>query len=278
MRWMALLPAIFSLWLGLQAQGLAETRSLALAAMDRGDFAAAEVHWLRIACFAGPRPRYEDLHGLAETRYQLGQWRSAAADFDYLGHLAQADSLVAACRLQSAMASLRAADYAQVQARLTAWGPQADSVAERRRQFYLGAAAFGLGDDVMAQAHWSGCVRDSAGVAGLEAEFGDLRRLGRRRPWVPMVMSLVVPGAGQLYLGRPGKALNSIVLLGVIAAGGVYVGTVVGVVDGLALFLPTFARYYAGGAIAARRDAVEMQESARKEALERILGLLEEGR
>lgn len=270
---MGWLLGIFSAFC-LPAQSLDATRELARAAMARADYVQAEALWLRVAHFSGDVAPFEPAAGLAEAHFQLGKFKEAAEEFDYVARLAPQEGQRIQFTLRYAMSALQVHDFEGARAQLEALGPLEDSLLEHRRQFFLGSAAYGMDDFVMAEGYWNGCLDAPTEKARLHQLFEHNARLQLRHPKSAIAFSLFVPGLGQLLNGQPGHALNSVLLLGAIAAGGIYVGAVVGLADALVLFLPTFSRYYIGGALRAGKDAASKLQQQKDNVLREILDLL----
>ncbi len=271
--WTALLCGIFNL-LHVQAQDLAHTRLLARAALARSDYAVAEPLWLRVRYFAPDDAGWETSAALGEVYFHQQRYVESAEGYDYAARLAPQDSLRIHFQFQAAIAWLQAHDYGQMQDRLQVMGLLDDSLAERRRQFYLGSAAYGLADYVMAEAHWTVCADNAAEVAELHALFEAHARIKPKHVGPYIALSHLLPGLGQLALGHPGRALNSILLVGAIVGGGIYVGAVVGIADALVLLVPAFTRYYVGGAQRAGKDARAQLRDRRQVILGQMLDLV----
>jgi TM2 domain-containing membrane protein YozV len=93
-----------------------------------------------------------------------------------------------------------------------------------------------------------------------------------RRAKTARILSTIVPGAGQLYAGKPGAAATSLVVNGLL---GYYVVRTAQTDSWgeLTLFaLPTFWRYYRGGAAAAGRLASVRDDRSNLEDLQRRIG------
>ncbi len=271
---MGFLLGISSLLLQLQAQGLDSTRAMARRALLREDYGAAEALWMRVEYFSPELTHGESSAALGEICFQQGRYEEAADAYDYAARLATSDSLRQKYQFLAATSWLQVHDYAQARSRLVAMGPQTDPVSEQRRQFYLGSSAYGSGDFVLAEAHWGGCLASGAGQARLHALFEQHAKLGPRHPRGTIVLSALIPGLGQLAIGQPGKALNSLLLVGAIVGGGIYIGAVVGIADACLLFLPPLTRYHIGGALRAGKDAKAKLQERRAAILEEILDLV----
>ena len=272
-NWMVLLLGIFS-FLCLQTQGLGATRELARACLACGEYAAAEVLWLRVEHFGSDSGQYEVSAALAEIAFQTDRFAEAVEGFDYAARLAPSEGLKIECIFRLAAAGLQVQAFERVRSKLEAIGPLYESLAEHRRQFYLGSAAYGMADFVMAEGYWGGCTDGPLELGELHQLFAQNARLERQHPKLPIALSLILPGLGQLWNGKPGRVLNSVLLLGVIAAGGIYIGAVVGIADALVFVFPTFARYYIGGALRAGKDAESKLQERRDDLLRQMLDLV----
>lgn len=115
---------------------------------------------------------------------------------------------------------------------------------ERRRNLYRGICCFGMGRYDEMQKHFLQSIpqNDSLKIQQLQELYEQHKILMRPYPGLAMILSIVLPGAGQVYTGDLKAGLNSLFLL----AGLVYLGTSVSFISPV-LTIPFIPRYYLGG-------------------------------
>lgn len=144
-----------------------------------------------------------------------------------------------------------------------------------RLNFLKGIAYFGLNENDLAEEAFKKCVAgfsDRSALLAFEKEFVDLKKSEKRfNPQTAWLMSLFVPGTGQLYSGEYKEAANSAALLGGLIYLTISFATKYSFVEAIVVVLPWFQRYYIGGANKAERLALEKQKSKRNDSYQAIM-------
>lgn len=258
-----------------KAQDFQATIAKAKEASALGNHIDAERHWLRAIHFSTRENRFEPAFGLGSAYLGQGRLQEAASQYDFAAHLAPNDSLRTVCFLNESQALLLNNDFEQLRNRLDYLGPQKDKKLEQRRQFYLGNANFGLGNHEEAEANFQACSENSFAKAQIHDAFVERVGLFDKQSGSAVVASLVVPGSGQLIAGKPDKALNAVLLIGTIAAGGVYAATAIGFLPAAIVVGPSFLRYYVGSAVRAGGLYKKKLNRKKQELLEDVYQILE---
>ena len=143
-----------------------------------------------------------------------------------------------------------------------------------QRALYTGICHFGLNDLENARQSLSPLV-DSAGESQLDSLFLDYEEY--RRKYDPdrlEMMSIILPGLGQTYGGKPGSGINSLLLLTAISTYSYYTTITYSLLDGLLFFTSWFYRYYTGGHRKAHEIGVELLDSKKEEVYTSLLNLV----
>jgi len=143
-----------------------------------------------------------------------------------------------------------------------------------RRHLYQGICCFGTGQFDAMREHFMKCIpaTDTLRISQLRTFYEQSRLLYRPSPALAMILSIVLPGAGQVYAGDVKEGLNSLVLLG----GLVYTGTS-GILSVPYVAVPFIQRYYLGGIMHAKALAESRREKNRYEYFLDLSHLLPEG-
>lgn len=145
--------------------------------------------------------------------------------------------------------------------------------------FLKGITYFGLHQDKLSEEAFNKCMKgisNKTDLSDIEKEFVDLKKAEKRfNPQTAWMLSLFLPGSGQLYSGEYKEAANSAVLLGgliylTISFAGKY-----SFIEAIVTVLPWFQRYYIGGANKAERLALEKQLTKRNDSYQSILKHIE---
>lgn len=136
-------------------------------------------------------------------------------------------------------------------------GVDSSSYQQKRKYLYQGICHFG-----MKQFEESlDCLRnslsgnDTVRLINLESIFEDHKFLNRPDKTLSTILSIFLPGTGQIYSGDFKGGMNSILLLG----GLYYVGSAISV-SGFVVIIPFLYRYYIGGILDARQAAEAKQK------------------
>lgn len=110
--------------------------------------------------------------------------------------------------------------------------------------FYKGVCHFEMEQYEQAEASFLAIVTDSAAI---QAHFDQPKKFSRPNSRWAMVMSAVLPGAGQLYAHEPKEALNSVLINSVFVFYSIRIAALYSPLDAFIAVLPWFQRYYVGG-------------------------------
>jgi TM2 domain-containing membrane protein YozV len=106
---------------------------------------------------------------------------------------------------------------------------------------------FGLEDFNKAGSYFEKAVSDSASRQRIRDLFSNARAFQRPNPRLASWLSIILPGAGQIYSGEVWSGVNSLLLTGFFVGLGFYIISVSSPIDALFTALPWFQRYYQGG-------------------------------
>ena len=178
----------------------------------------------------------------------MQQFDKAAYAYQTSAALARSDSGRAASFLKSAWCQLNQRAFQEALITLYNIPERLPATLQQERNFYIGVAAFSLGQFDESQDAFRSYASTAVGRAWVDSVFAENKRLGRRfRPKVARNLSIILPGSGHLYAGDIKNGLNSILLLSGIIAIGVNYMLYYSWFDSLISVAPWFQRYYFGG-------------------------------
>lgn len=146
----------------------------------------------------------------------------------------------------------------------------------RKQQFYIGICYFGLENFRLAETSFINSV-DTAYQEQRQAIrriFEKKRNYKHPNPKVAFALSLVIPGAGQIYAGDIKNGINSFVLTGGLLYAGIYMTKNYSFLDAFFAIYPWFQRYYQGGFTHARQIATKQRAKNRHETYKKILRII----
>jgi tetratricopeptide (TPR) repeat protein len=147
-------------------------------------------------------------------------------------------------------------------------------IVQKRLNFYLATCYFGSEDFYKAQTYFGSCVgmKDKNELSDL---FSD-KKLLSPSPKKARIMSMILPGLGQVYSGDIKSGLNSLLLTSGLIALGFNISAKYQPVDAILTILPWYQRYYTGGYGKAEEIARKKRDMKRNEIYIRILKLVGE--
>lgn len=132
-----------------------------------------------------------------------------------------------------------------------------NSYQQKRKYLYQGICHFGTRqyDESFDCLRNSLPANDTVKLINLERTFENHRILFRPDKTLATILSIVLPGTGQIYSGDFKSGMNSILLLG----GLYFIGSTLSV-TGFIIIIPFLYRYYVGGILNARQAAEAKQK------------------
>ncbi len=132
-----------------------------------------------------------------------------------------------------------------------------NSIMLRRKYLYKGICYFGLKKYEESHHYLKNSLpeTDTVRIVRLQQLFENHKRLSSPNSALAIVLSVVLPGAGQIYSGNIGGGINSVLLL----SGLFYISSTLST-SGLIIIIPFLYRYYIGGILNAKKFAEEKQK------------------
>lgn len=116
---------------------------------------------------------------------------------------------------------------------------------------------------------------DPAATQEIKEIFSDKKKFNKPNPRTISILSLFIPGLGQIISGDLKEGLNSFILVEGIGVLAVYVGFRYSIIDAVFTVLPWYQRYLLGGSDKAEKIAIRKRAENRNEIFQEILEVLE---
>ena len=266
--------------LAVEAQNLNQTMDFASSQFLRGNIPEAISLYRRVLFFDSLNMHsYSVCRDLASCYISVNN-HSRAREFSRLaGNLAPSDSLRAEQIFQVAYLYLTENDYNYALIELLGMKDSESVYFQMKRNFYLGIACLQKTDYQKSIDFFLKCV-DSTDVARREELVNILERVRhiekRYNPKTAKVLSMIVPGLGQLYCGEYKGAVNSLALTAGLAI--LFIITIenYSLLDASVSVLPWFQRYYQGGYQNAENAAITRKQNRINKQYHKILSVIQQ--
>ena len=190
---------------------------------------------------------------IANCYIGLEKFRNAKAFCDSAIYYSSTDSIKTESELQKILCYILEKNYGYAIIKLDKLNTDSISYLGLKKNFFYGISYFGLGKYNESFLSFQNAISptDSLKSSVLKKLFNNQKRITNPSPALATVMSVVVPGSGQIYTGNYFNGVNSIFLL----AGLTFFGVNIPVL--YPFILPVFSRYYTGGILHANSFAKE---------------------
>jgi len=276
MKYIILLSIIiFSLFVSkkLVAQNYQETLQFAFEQYDNENYTVALKTFQRLIFFntdGDLLPLYIAAGNIAihEKEYETAQF-----NFGLAYNIAESDSLKNELLFKKAYSQILSKKYQYAIIDLLAINDY-DIITKQKLNFFLGTCYFGLEQFDRSKKYFENCLE-----TGSKGAFDILfthKNLYTPSPQKAKILSMILPGLGQFYIGNYKDGINSLALsLGLIFVG-VRTATNSGVLFALVSVFPWYQRYYTGGFNKAERMAVLKRQNKRSDLYNKIIEIIEQ--
>ena len=213
---------------------------------------------------------------LAHCLYETGNYDLALQYFEKVYYLTDDPEIKFKCRLKEITYNITTRDYYNALIVLFDVQNNYSDLHPPILNFLFGISYFGLQKYDQAENYFLRITADNPPASQeLEKIFANEKRLHRPNPTTVYILSLVLPGTGQLLTGNIKDGINSFLLVEGIGFAAVMVAIKYSFMDALLSVLPWYQRYLIGGSNNAERLAIEKRDRNRNEVYKEILEVLE---
>ncbi|HLO45274.1 MAG TPA: hypothetical protein VK175_13145 [Leadbetterella sp.] len=211
---------------------------------------------------------------IADCLFKLQKYQESAQYYDLAYFSAQDSVLKNAYVLKkiSCFLILKQYDYAEVE--LLGLDENLESPQKKEKDFNEAVLRFAKGEYDLSEQIFKSLVSDSAKVDLL---FEKNNKVSKISPKKAKIMSMIVPGLGQLYVGDVKNGLNSFVLSVGLFSLGLRSALINNPLDAAISTLPWFQRYYQGGFKKAELIAIARIQEKRYKIYNQLLDEVEKG-
>lgn len=264
------------LLLGTLVQGQTSSNgpeSLAQAAFESGHYELALYHYNQLAYQQLPQFVPETQFNIGLTYLELSQFEIASAFFDRAYHTSDVKDFQFNCILFKARSLLAQGAHALALQELYQIDMLPPNDALKASMLLLsGVCEYEMGNFDAAKASFVQLVSDTISFTKV---FGKPKDFHRPNSKLAMIMSTLLPGAGQFYAGEYQEGINSFLITAVFVYYSFRIAAIYSSLDAIITVLPWFQRYYIGGYNKASLLAYEKMLEKRKTRLNHILTEIE---
>ncbi|MFO8234649.1 MAG: hypothetical protein R6U04_04485 [Bacteroidales bacterium] len=268
---------LFSLCLFIpgKAQDIHQMKKFSDEQFNRGNYQLALKEYQRVIYF-DKHGEYDELYAkIASIHFLNSDYDNALKYYDFALRLEQNDSIKYELVLKKALTNLKQKRYMAALNELFDLPDHPSEFLQDKKDLYLGICYFGLNDMDDSQEHFSELF-DSTGIKKVDRLFSDFKDYKKKyRPRKVELMSMLLPGLGQIYTGEVFSGLNSFFLITGVTVYAVYTAVNYALVDGLLVLSSWFYRYYTGGYTNASSFAIKKIENERTNVYHEILTCIE---
>ncbi len=259
----------------LKAQTYQETLEFARNQYEQHNYTIALKTFKRLIFFSHGEGRLPLYTKVGELSFLLGDFETSQFNYGLAYNIADSDSLKNELLFKKAYSQILNREYQYAVIDLLAINAF-DKATKQRLNFYLGTCYFGLEQFDRSKKYFKSCVEPKE-IASVDLLFSD-KNLYSPSPKKARIMSMLLPGMGQFYVGKYKDGLNSFFLtLGLVAIGArTAVNT--GVIFALVSVVPWFQRYYTGGYTNAEKIALIKRQNNRNSVYNGIIDLVKKNK
>ncbi len=149
---------------------------------------------------------------------------------------------------------------------------------QKKKNLYFAIAYFGDANYTLSENYFKQLIpaTDSVSLQNLNYLFSKNEKLNRKSPKTARILSMIIPGAGQLYAGDIKNGVNSLLLTGGFALLFVNTAFSYSYVDALTAAGPWFYRYYYGGFRRAETITISRVELKRARLYTQIMNSIQQ--
>ncbi len=257
-----------------RSQDLKQTLALGDQMFAFGQYDASLKLYNRAAYFGSDSLRSGLFPLIAYCYFETGDYRNSLFYYELSSNNAASDSLANEYLFARVLCYYILEEYDYAVQQLLAFEQGNDIYFQNRFNFFNALIYLKRDQPEKSLEYFLKMLDDEAAKAMLIQEFAKAR-LHRPNPNTAKVLSIILPGMGQLYAGDYKNAVNSFMLTGALAGLTVLIAVNYSILDAALSTVSWLQRYYMGGFTRAGVIARERQIEKRELLLSRSLELIE---
>jgi len=259
-----------------KSQSAKSTLEYAHFSYDNSNFKEAIKQTKRVIFFSGDEFQTSTYILIANSYFQLFDYKNAAKYYGYAKFYAQTDSLKNEYILKNTKAYILATEYSLAHTELSLLKIKNNSYLTPRKRLIEAVLLFKEEKYQRSEELFIQLVdSNSSQCHEIASLFNQKFKLNHPKRKTATVLSRIIPGMGQTYSGDFKNGINSTALLGLIGYSGVRIATTYSILDAVLAVSPWFWRYYIGGIRKTAFIAENKRNQNKAEILAKILKQIE---
>ena len=262
--------------LGVYAQNTAETLQLVENSYNIGNYDNAIYYYQRILHFGSEIEKNESYIKIGDCYFETGEFDKSYSFYELAFNTAKQDSAKTEIMFKKAMLRLNQGRYNLALVELIDYNSINNDSFVQKKEIYLGITYFLLNNFELSENHILNYAKITCPdrINDIKALFEENRKINTKLIKTTAVLSSIIPGLGQLYIGDYRNAANSAVLNFALLGTSIVVAYRYGIVNAIVSVLPWFYRYYAGGIKKAKQTAKLKIDYKRQIIFNKLLALI----
>lgn len=258
------------------SQTIEQTFDFSNQLFEQGNYEEAIESYKRVLFFDDGKLSKQVYPKIAQAHFEIQDYKNAASYFDLAYFEAKSDSLKNEILLQKTSCFLLQKKYNFALVELYNLPENVSLEQQQKQSFYFALTHFALNEfDKSKQFFLQAIDKNNIEQKNkIEKLFEKNAKIDRLKPKTAKILSIIVPGAGQLYAGDVKNALNSLLLNTALVYLGIVVAQDFGVWDAIFTVLPWYQRYYSGGYNNAEQIAINKIKRKRNKVFNDLLDVL----
>ncbi len=258
----------------LVAQNYQETLNFALNQYDQKNYSVALKSFKRLIYFNTDGNLFPLYTAVAEIAFLQHDFETSQYNYGLAYNVAKSDSLKNEMLFGKAYSQILNKNYHYAIIDLLAV-KELDKNTKQKLNFYLGTCYFGLEQFDRSKKYFKLCL-DTTEIKQLDLLFSK-HNLLTPSPRKARILSMLMPGLGQFYVGKYRNGLNSFLLSVGLVAIGIRTAVNIDPLYALISVAPWFQRYYTGGYTNAEKIAIVKRQNKRSTLYNSVIDLIVKG-
>ncbi len=239
-----------------------------------GNYSLAAKEYQRTIFFS-EKVQPDILLKLAESFYNQGNWQQARDYYNQVIHIAENNNQIIEAKFNVISSYISENNYNKALIELFNIHDSTYIVYKYEVDILFGICYFGLQDFKESKSYFLKTIEnDTIAKAKIDSIFSEKKLLYRPSPKIASILSIILPGLGQVYSGNFYEAANSFFLTESILVLAMIVTYQYTFIDAVFTVIPWYQRYYLGGVENAEKIAKQKQDENRNKAYKAILDII----
>lgn len=256
------------------AQGIDETLTLANKHFELKQYESAVKLYRRVAFFGNDSVKVSVYPQIAKCYLYNGSYQESVFFFELSSNTTISDSLYNEYAFSRALCHIFLNNFDYALQDVYTINESESLYFTRKYHFFLGIISLKKNEIAQSQLHFLSASNSIEQYNKIINAYNEIDP-SNPNPDTARILSMFVPGLGQLYSGDAFNAANSFALSAALVSLMVSVALKYTFIDGVLSIGPWFQRYYSGGFTKAERIAINRQSEKRDELLSHLYSLFE---